>query len=65
MSERLAADPVHYQEEVANPSDEDVRYGYAGPVWYFYEENWAFVHGPFLTCEQASEACVEYARHLG
>lgn len=55
--------PIFYQEEI-EINEEYIRYGYNGPGWYFYEETWAYVHGPYKSREEASEACNEYAKSL-
>ena len=33
-------------------------------VWWFWDEIWAFKHGPYNTEQLACKACIEYARRL-
>lgn len=33
-------------------------------AWYFWDECWAFRHGPYTTKENAEKACLEYAKEL-
>ena len=38
--------------------------GYDGEGWYFWDETWAFIHGPFATEEEAREKYTEYGTAL-
>ena len=38
--------------------------GWDGPGWYFWDESWAYCHGPFSTREEASKALSIYCRDI-
>jgi hypothetical protein len=38
--------------------------GYDLPGWYFWDEIWCNLHGPFSTFEECSEALKNYAKAL-
>lgn len=33
-------------------------------MWYFYDEVWADLHGPYITKEQAKAACLKYLKTI-
>lgn len=35
-----------------------------GPGWYFFDETWSNVHGPFGTLEECKEALSNYAKQI-
>lgn len=60
-------DPVHYFEgALPDPKweEENVRAGYNTPGWYFYEESWAYVQGPFDSEELARAELEAYGKWL-
>lgn len=46
----MATDPVHFDEKER--------------AWFFYDESWAYRHGPYPSREKANEECNKYARSL-
>ena len=61
-----AQDPVFFvisQEEV-NQFDKAI--GVTAPGWYFYDESWAYAHGPFSCEEVARQSLDNYCKeYLG
>ncbi len=39
-------------------------WGYEGPGWYFWDETWAYCHGPYASREEASVAVNKYTEWL-
>ncbi len=56
--------PYVYIETKPSEDEGAERWGYAGPGWYFYDETWAYCHGPFEALELTKTAMKEYARNL-
>lgn len=54
--------PVEYLEK--SWGDDANIQGWKGPGWYFWDETWAFCHGPFGSESQASLALQAYAEEL-
>jgi hypothetical protein len=46
----MATDPVHYDDKEK--------------AWFFWDETWAYRHGPYGSREEASIECSRYARSL-
>ena len=42
----------------------DAHTGLVAGKWYFWDEVWAYTHGPFDTKEVCDRACTEYAETL-
>lgn len=60
----MSQDPVRFisEEDIEKwEPKEDVK---GGPGWYFFEETWAYVQGPYKTEAEAREACKGYAATL-
>lgn len=38
--------------------------GYEGPGWYYWDETWAYCHGPYKTREATVLALADYCEHL-
>lgn len=38
--------------------------GYDGPGWYFWDESWEHLHGPFATKREAEQALSYYVEEL-
>lgn len=65
IARRLGASPIFYQYSLkGRETEEEIEYGYKGPGWYFYDENWLYQHGPYNTKKEAQEACKEYAKKV-
>lgn len=67
--DNVIPNPVVYMDDASLGIDWDcvdnwASYGYSVPGWYFWDETWAYCHGPFLTEEDANGACREYAKAL-
>ena len=59
------SDPVRYLADVDVKDWEDLDLvGYEGEGFYFWDETWTCLFGPFDTQEQCLEACKKYARDL-
>lgn len=59
--EGYAGDPVEYLD---SPGEATWDWGYRGPGWYFWDETWAYCHGPYDTQEEAGRKVDEYAAAL-
>jgi hypothetical protein len=65
-----SSDPlVHYKDvvpcgECTNGCDACDQQGFFYPGWYFWNETWNDLHGPFRNKKQAEDALVEYAKTL-
>lgn len=56
-----AKDPVVY----IGPDDEvESGTGFDGPGWYYYDETWVYIQGPWATQEEARAKCIEYSDSL-
>lgn len=49
---------------IIESNDDLIAAGYEGPGWYFWDETWAYCHGPFDTRDKANDACKEYAKTI-
>jgi hypothetical protein len=38
--------------------------GFSGPGWYFWDESWTCVYGPYRSAQEARAKCTEYAKLL-
>jgi hypothetical protein len=56
------ADPIRCWHEP--PADHEDLSWWDGPGWYFYDETWANLHGPFATYEECQETLRDYALSL-
>jgi hypothetical protein len=56
------SDPVRCWKE--KPPGDDVDYWWDGPGYYFYNETWADLYGPFATLKACEEALDNYASAL-
>lgn len=57
-------DPVHQVTEAQERSLPGGGILVVDPGWYFWDEVWAYRHGPFLTQEEAEQQCIQYAERL-
>jgi len=56
-----ASDPLrHYEYRAADLAAA----GWTAPGWYFWDETWSVLHGPYLDQQEAQEALLAYARRL-
>lgn len=47
-----------------NRSDDNPVHQHADGDWYFYDETWAFEHGPFKTELEAEDRCGWYVKEI-
>jgi len=58
-------DPIRYYEDCPwSDYDDGLDHGWLGPGWYFWNEIWIDLYGPYDTEADAREALKEYARNL-
>lgn len=55
------SDPIRCYRELPK-SEYDC--GYDGPGWYFWEETWCYLHGPFGTIEECRDALNKYCETI-
>lgn len=56
--------PIQYISEWTGSLEDAKAAGYKGPGWYFWDETWAYCHGPFTTQSYAEEALQHYCDSL-
>lgn len=58
--------PVEYLDRCPGDGMEESSelWNYNGPGWYFWDETWTVLHGPFNTQRETIEALAEYAENL-
>lgn len=59
----MTSNPVSYVN-IPNPNQDDVECGYTVPGWYFCNEIWSYMYGPYESEAEANRKCAEYARTL-
>ena len=66
---RFLGDPIRYLKTPPQGwedwAEEDAkRAGWDGPGWYFWDETWCTLHGPFSTFKECRAALKAYAETL-
>ena len=68
-TERSAYMPKTHSDPIrcwtSEPGPHASSYGYDGPGWYFYDETWTGLHGPFSSLGECRAALAVYAREVG
>lgn len=55
---------VHYKDAAHLTEDEILAGYYCASGWYFWDETWANVYGPFDTKDDAVSALIDYCERL-
>lgn len=55
-------DPVQFVGDDPEPEPDAKMWGYGGKGWYFSDETWAYMYGPFGSETEARAELVEYAK---
>ena len=61
---KLPTDPVHHFELESELTEDQKLAGYSTTGWYFFDETWSLVHGPFETEEESRTKLQEYGDWL-
>lgn len=57
----IQQNPIEYIERTFG---NDEYWGFRGPGWYYWDETWTSVSGPFQTAESAEAALTRYCREV-